>query len=393
MVWQNWQFRVGYNPREGLVLHQIGYLDNGVVRPIIYRIGLDEIYVPYALPDENWAWRSAFDVGEYDIGQYAEDLRRLVDVPGNAVFLDETVGADTGSVDGTYALPHAVAIYEQHAGVLWDRLDPETYERDARLARELVVTATNNIGNYTYTTAYTFRLDGTIDVRVGLTGTTLNQGVSDDADGNQFGTTVADNIAAPAHQHFFNFRIDFDVDGTANRLVEIDTVPVASPTGNAFHAHHTVLTGEQSRDANAATARSWMVESLTNHNGRGEPTAYMLTAADTTVPYSSLDYLPLQRAAFAQHPLWVTRYQPRELYAAGDYPNQGNAGDGLAAYTSTPENVSNGDLVVWFTTGLTHHPVLEQYPVAATRQIGFELHPAGFFDANPALDVPDQRGG
>ena len=80
--------RVGFNPREGLVLHQIGYEDKGAVRPIIHRLGLDEIYVPYALPDKNWVWRSAFDVGEYNIGQYVESLRKNVDVPENAVFLD-----------------------------------------------------------------------------------------------------------------------------------------------------------------------------------------------------------------------------------------------------------------------------------------------------------------
>src|SRR5258705_9901584 len=44
-----WQFRVGFNPREGLVLHQIGFKDDGALRPIIQRMALDEIFVPYAL--------------------------------------------------------------------------------------------------------------------------------------------------------------------------------------------------------------------------------------------------------------------------------------------------------------------------------------------------------
>jgi primary-amine oxidase len=392
LSWQSWQMRVGYNPREGLVLHQIGYEDKATVRPIIHRIGLDEIYVPYALPDKNWVWRSAFDVGEYNIGQYAESLRKNVDVPENAVFFEESVMSDTGSADGAYTIPRAVAIYERDAGSLWDRLDPTTFERDARFARELVVTGTNNIGNYTYQTEYVFRLDGSMAVNVGLTGTTLNQGVKTNAEGSTYGSMVAPNISAPSHQHFFNFRIDFDVDGTSNRMVEVDTMPMSHPFGNVFHMHHTPLNTEQSRDVNATASRFWMVESRTKLNAFGKPTAYMIKPGDTTVPYSSSSYVPLKRAAFAQHPLWVTRYKQEELYAAGDYPNQGRAGEGLTAYTKSPENVSNGDLVAWFTTGTTHHPSTEHYPVLRTHLIGFELHPMGFFDTNQALDAPVQRG-
>ena len=364
----------------------------GTVRPILHRIGLDEIYVPYALPDKNWVWRSAFDVGEYNIGQYVESLRKNVDVPENAVFLEEAVMSDTGSADGAYTIPRATAIYERDAGSLWDRLDPTTFERDARFARELVVTGTNNIGNYTYQTEYVFRLDGSLAVNVGLTGTTLNQGVKTNAEGGEYGAMVAPNISAPSHQHFFNFRVDFDVDGTSNRMVEVDTVPVASAFGNAFKLRHTMLGTEQARDVNATATRFWMVESRTRQNAFGKPTAYMIEPGDTTVPYSSPSYAPLQRAAFAQHPLWVTRFRQEELYAAGDYPNQGGTGDGLTAYTRSPENVSSGDLVAWFTTGVTHHPTIEHYPVLRTKLIGFELHPMGFFDTNPALDAPIQRG-
>jgi len=134
VAWQNWHFRVGFSPREGLILHQIGYQQNGVVRPIIYRVSLADIFVPYALPDRNWVWRAALDVGEYNPGQFTEPLQANVDVPNNAVFLDEIIASDTGL--GALALPHAVALYERDGGLLWDRTDPSTAVRDARFARE-----------------------------------------------------------------------------------------------------------------------------------------------------------------------------------------------------------------------------------------------------------------
>jgi primary-amine oxidase len=391
VVWQNWHFRVDYSPREGLILHQIGYQQNGVLRPIIYRLSMSEIYVPYANPDPTWSWRSAFDIGEYNLGQYAEPLAKNVDVPENAVFFDEVAPTDTGSADGAFAVPHAAAMYERDGGSLWDRTDPVTYDRDARLARDLVVTAAYAIGNYTYASEYTFHMDGSISVRVNATGTTLNQGVATKADGDQYGTTVADGIGAPSHQHFFNFRIDFDVDGNANRVVEENTAPSGPAGGNAFVTKDTVLTTEQARDANPATNRSWTIQSTTKVNALGDPTGYEIGDGDTAIPYSSSTYPPRLHAPFAQHPFWVTRYKDgAELYAGGDYPNQGQAGDGLTAYSASPENVNGKDLVVWYTLGFTHHPQVEEYPVMTTDTVGFEIKPDGFFGRNPALDAPTQ---
>jgi Cu2+-containing amine oxidase len=37
---------------------------------------------------------------------------------------------------------------------------------------------------------------------------------------------------------------------------------------------------------------------------------------------------------------------------------------------------------------VTHIPRPEEWPVMPTTRIGFKLLPSGFFEANPALDVP-----
>ena len=387
--WQGWRFRVDWSPREGLVLDRVGYERNGVVRSIINRMSLSEIYVPYAIPDPNWSWRSAFDVGEYNLGEYGNALEHNVDVPENAVFFDSVAG-DTGSSGGSFEIPNAVAMYERDGGSLWDRLDPTTLERDARYARELVVTWSAAIGNYTYGVEYVFRLNGSIDVNVNATGTTLNQGISSPSEGNEHGTVVTPKIAAPGHQHFFNFRIDFDVDGTSNRVVEENVASTAAPGGNAWAVQATTLGTEGSRDANPATVRSWRIESATRTNAVGEPTAYELVGSESGVPYSSPTYPPLLQAPFAQHPLWVTTYKDGERYAGGDYPFQGAAGDGLTAYASPAENADGKDVVVWYTPAFTHVPHVEDYPVMTTESAHFHIEPDGFFDANPALDAPGQ---
>jgi primary-amine oxidase len=48
--WQNWQFRVGFAIRDGLVLYDIAYQDGERLRPIMYRAALAEMVVPYGDP-------------------------------------------------------------------------------------------------------------------------------------------------------------------------------------------------------------------------------------------------------------------------------------------------------------------------------------------------------
>jgi len=86
--------------------------------------------------------------------------------------------------------------------------------------------------------------------------------------------------------------------------------------------------------------------------------------------------------------LWVTRYDPRERYAAGDYPNQHAGGAGLPSYVADDARLENTDVVVWYTFGAHHIVRPEDWPVMPVVYIGFMLKPTGFFDRNPALDVP-----
>jgi primary-amine oxidase len=381
---------VGFNPREGVVLYQVGHERDGRVRPIVYRLALDEIYVPYALPDPAWSWRSALDVGEYNLGQFLEELEPGVDVPATAVFLDEATPSDLGSRGDPPAIPlhHGVALYERDTGMLLDRTDPATGERLARPGRELVVTSSMVNGNYTYAVDYVFGLDGGLDVLAGATGTLLTRGVASERSGDAFGTLVAPSIAAPSHQHFFNFRVDFDVDGVRNRLVQADTQTVPSAAGNAFDAGESVVTREGFRDAAPLADRRWLVESTTERGALGRPTAYELRPLVSTPPYSQASYPPLRHAAFAQHALWATRYADGELSAVGDHPNQGAAGEGLPAYVGDRASLDGRDLVVWYTAGFTHQPSIEEFPVMSRETVGFSLRPDGFFDGNPALSLP-----
>ncbi|MDO9103912.1 MAG: hypothetical protein Q7U57_03010 [Methylovulum sp.] len=392
--WQGWRFRYALHPRDGLVLYTISYEENGVVRPIAYRLGLTEIYVPYGLPDVNWVWRTAFDVGEYGMGRFVNPLAANIDVPNNALFFNARIADDSGS---SIVYPNAVGLYERNSGLLWKRVDPDSSAQDRREARELVITSNSWIGNYIYGIHYIFQLNGTLDVRVDATGTTLNQGVNSITEGSVHGRVVdkasaagggAAIVAAPNHQHFFNFRADLDIDGLANRVYESNVQAQTSAWGNAFASEDSLLATEAGarRDIDLSRARTWKILSSNGKHDLGTPTGYTLTLGDTATPYSSDHFAARQRAGFVEHPLWVTRYHADELYATGTYPNQGSAGQGLPAY-SGDENLQDQDVVLWVSAGLTHIPDVEQYPVMNTESLQvFRLTPYGFFRRNPALN-------
>ncbi|WP_139557175.1 copper amine oxidase [Methylotetracoccus oryzae] len=396
VTWQGWHFRFAMLPREGLVLYTIGQEEEGAVRSVAYRISMTEIFVPYGLPDTNWVWRTAFDIGEYGMGRYANPLSDKGDVPSNAEFFHARIADDVG---GSYVIPNSIALYERDGGMLWKRVDPTSVVQDSRKARELVLTSSAWIGNYIYGVEYIFRLDGSLEARVNATGTTLNQGVNSFEEGEAYGRTMDRNkstdagkalVAAPNHQHFFNFRIDMDIDGPTNRALESNVKSAPTDLDNAFVSEERVLGNEDAakRDINIDRTRTWKVVSSTAKNGLGSPTGYTLYAGDVAVPYASPNFAARQRAAFVDYPLWITQYKEDEMFATGDHPNQGQAGEGLPQY-SNGEALADTDVVLWISSGLTHIPDIEQHPVMNNESVqAFRLTPYGFFRRNPALNLP-----
>ena len=99
------------------------------------------------------------------------------------------------------------------------------------------------------------------------------------------------------------------------------------------------------------------------------------------------DDVPQRRAGFTGAPLWVTAYDPAELYAAGTYPNQSRGDDGLPSYVARRRLVAGSDIVLWYTMGFHHLPRPEDWPILSTIWHSVSLVPYGFFDRNPSLDL------
>ena len=396
--WQKWHFRYTMHPREGLVLHTVGYDDEGRVRPVLYRASLSEMVVPYGDPDANWRWRAAFDVGEYSVGRLASPLEPKLDAPENAQLIDATFADDFGK---PYTLERAVAIYERDGGILWKHFDTVSGKNETRRARELVMFFVATIGNYDYAVNYIFKQDGSLEVDLALTGIMLAKGVTQkraDGDHAMMSDTaehlVAENIVAPHHQHFFSFRLDFDVDGTQNSVTEMNTSAMPAGTNNpylnGFVMRESIFKTETEarRKMEMQAARVWTVTNFSARNTLGHPTSFILVPGTNSLPYIAPESLVRKRAQFINNHFWATRYNPQEIYAAGAYPNQSRGSEGLPQFVANNETLENQDVVVWYTLGVTHIPRPEEWAVMPVTHVGFKLIPGGFFSRNPALDVP-----
>jgi primary-amine oxidase len=384
--WQNWSFRVGFNPREGLVLYTVAY--DG--RPILYRGSIAEMIVPYADPKQSAYHKNVFDLGEYGVGTMANSLALGCDCLGTIQYFDGHMCDSRGRV---VTIKNAVCLHEEDFGMLWKHTDWRTSDSEVRRSRRLAVSMVATVGNYDYGFYWYFYQDGTIGMEVKLTGI-MNTTALAPGEPARFGTEVAPRVLAPFHQHYFNARLDLAVDGENNTAYEVNTqgAPAGgdNPYNNAYYTVATPLLKESAaqRLTNPTSSRFWRITNPGRKNSLGQPVAYRLCPAETALPFAQAGASLVKRATFITRNLWVTPFDPRENFPAGDYPNQNPGGDGLPRWMAADRDLADRDLVLWYTFGQTHIPRLEDWPVMPVVSVGFTLRPDGFFDRNPALDLP-----
>jgi primary-amine oxidase len=389
--WQGWDFRAWLDPTEGLVIHSLTYTDGGEPRSILRRAALSEMVVPYGETRPTQAFKNALDAGEIGLGRLANSLELGCDCLGEITYLDAVFNLDNGD---PYVVKNAICIHEEDVGIGWKHHDTHANTTEVRRARRLVVSSIHTAGNYEYGFFWYFYLDGTIEHQVKLTGIVSPMGVREGDDLSR-APKVSPDVAASVHHHWFCFRLDMAVDGDTNTVVEVDVTadpPGAdNPYNNAFSAKATQLTRTKGarRDAAPQHSRIWKIINEHRLNRVGQPTAYKLLPGPQPAFLPSPKSAVAGRAGFAQHQVWVTPRNPEQRFAAGKYATQSVAGsDGLPVWAAEDMPIEDTALTLWHSFGVTHIPRLEDYPVMPVEYVGFHLIPVGFFDRNPALDVP-----
>lgn len=387
--WLNWSMRVGFNGREGMTIHTVGYEDGGKVRPVANRLAFSEMVVPYRDPGPDHYRRTAFDIGEWGLGFMTTSLKLGCDCLGEIRYLDATIHDWDGQPK---LIENAVCIHEEDDAILWKHVDPIT-GAEVRRARRLVVSFHATVANYEYLVYWRFYQDGNIECEVRATGIMVTTAFPH-GQRQLNGTLVDVDTNAPYHQHFIVARLDMDVDGGPNTVYATECLPMdigpENEHGIGMIQQVTPLKTEQDgiQDPNWQTQKSWKIVNESSQNVLGTNVSYKLIPEGAFPPVMHPDSPLLKRAAAIGHSLWVTPYHPDENWPCGELVVQSVEDTGLSKWTAQNRSIENQDLVLWYVFGINHITRQEEWPIMAVDKVSFWLKPAGFFDRNPTLDVP-----
>eukprot|EP00744_Colponema_vietnamica_P013236 GILI01018552.1.p1 GENE.GILI01018552.1~~GILI01018552.1.p1 ORF type:complete len:733 (+),score=178.82 GILI01018552.1:188-2386(+) len=403
LKWAQWEAHVKLDQRVGVMLSNVRYLDSTregkeEMREVMYQGYMSEMWVPYMEPTPEWYYKNYFDVGEYGIGLVSSQLSKGVNCPSNAVFLDAVLADVFGR---KMAFPDAICIFERYTGdVTWRHTDDEFAE--SRKEVELVIRHIPVVSNYDYNIDAIFKLDGTIRWRVGATGMDAMKAVTAatatkaaELKQDAHGGIIAPHVLAPYHDHYFNFRLDLDVDGPSNSFVKEKLVTKRLPEGHPRRSVWTVeketlrKEGDALLNINLEKPSVWKVVNEDKATAIGNVVGYQIAPEGNVMPLLDKDDLPQVRGAFTNYHLWVTPYSRRERYAAGIYPNEAVREDGLPHWTKQNRNIEKTDIVAWYTMGFHHVTRQEDFPILCTHWGSFSITPYNFFERNANLNLPD----
>lgn len=312
--WQRWSVHVGFNYREGIVLHNITFNDKGTIRPIFYRLSLAEMVVPYGNPEHPHQRKHAFDLGEYGGGYMTNSLSLGCDCKGAIHYMD---AAFVNRAGASTIVKNAICIHEEDAGILFKHTDFRDESVIVTRARKLVISHIFTAANYEYCVYWIFHQDGTIQLDIKLTGILNTYAMNPGEDTHGWGTEVYTGVNAHNHQHLFCLRVDANIDGPNNTVFQVDAVPgpgevgsAENRYGNAFYAKRTKYTTprEAMADYNGDTGRTWEIANTNKLNPHSKkPVAYKLVSREVPRLLPKEGSLVWKRAGFARHALHVTR--------------------------------------------------------------------------------------
>ena len=394
LSWDIWRMRMGTEDRAGVVLNSIEVRDDDEWRSVLYEMYLSEVFVPYSDPDEGWYWRTYMDSGEYGFGDAMTTLTPGVDCPPHAAYL----ATPSPNMDGTVEQREAtICIFERTIGdPIWRR------RATGRASTELVIRYAAAVGNYDYLMDYVFKQDGSIRAMVGAVGIDAAKAVkatdmeSPTAEQDtRFGTLIRPNIVAANHTHFFNYRLDFDIDGENNSFMRARMTPTKIEGADVPRTSIWMVQPEHPKTEKQAVSRihtaspAYLIAYNPNvQNELKHNPGYVLLPGGS-VAHSLLDVedMPVKRNDYVDNQYWVTPYDPDERYAGGEFAVQSDGSDTLGKWVNEDRPIENTDIVSWYTVGFHHVPRSEDWPVMPAHWTGFTLAPFNFFDRNPAINV------
>ena len=407
LSWDNWKMQLSWHPRTGVQFYNVKYTDNGVDRPILYKVSATESANYYTVQTPiPYASFNSYDSGAYPLLNRMTKLEKGLDVPYHATYVNIPFVDIDGSLQSDPSKTDQIAIFEEDNGIMYRTsgrfpLEPNEFKgsRDQRLAIRFQFAGVVYLWIYTYY----FSADGKIEVDIRVCGRVLFENGHEE---NEWNSLVTKNILAANHSHYFNLRFDFDIDGCKNSVIETNQYPIENAIkttckhgkkkrkcnkdgnvcGQAVLFENTILETELTamRDTNPRTNREWSVVNESVENRVGEHVGYAIRSSSNGSSLASDCAAVKTHFEFLKHDLFVTKYHDNEQFAGGDFPLMACKDVGLGQYVKDDEKVRNEDIVVWYNLFYGHHPSTEDYPFVPAKMFSVKLFPENFFELNPA---------
>ena len=206
------------------------------------------------------------------------------------------------------------------------------------------------------------------------------------------GQFVAEHVIGVNHDHYFSYRLDFDVDGAANSFMLNRLVPqrvTGDPMRKSIWVNQPFIAQREKEailDIRLDQPAMWMFMNPSVKGPLNYPAGYELMPGATAKSILSPDD-PQGIGAFSEHQFWVTPTPPPNVTQPAPtrpgprerWPGRMDAGQ---------RNIANTDIVGW-ALGFHHVTRAEDWPVMPVMWHEFTIRPFHFFQKNP---VPISRG-
>ncbi|CEP23019.1 Abp1 [Cyberlindnera jadinii] len=388
-TWMDWEFYVAWNRDNGLALYDVKFKGERIA----FEIGLQEAIAEYSGDDPFQAHTTYFD-RSYGFGNEAFGLVPGFDCPYNAEFFNVTwhSNGDNNYHNNSYC---AFEFSEDYPFVRHTASEYITVSKNPTFNLRSITT----IGNYDYNFLYKFFLDGTFEVSVRAAGY-IQGAYYNPETGDPFGYKINEVLSGSFHDHVINFKADFDIAGTANRLakVELEAVNHTYPW-----APDKVFSTKQKRRSVIAneTYLNWadagailLIESAEQNNTWGNPRAYraVFPGGDAR-RIAQNTHTIINNAHWAEKDMAITVQKDTEFTSSHVFCSQ-DLEDPIINFDNfvDGESIDGEDLVYWFNLALHHLPNTQDIPntIYSTAQSSIIFTPFNYFDTEQSRDTLQQ---
>ncbi|KAJ9102657.1 hypothetical protein QFC19_004766 [Naganishia cerealis] len=365
VTWMGWHFYTGFERCMGLNFWDINFRGSR----IIYELTPQEALAQYSGLDPSQSSTVWLDRA-FGMGALARSMIRGYDCPADAYYMSSTVHTALGSL----TQPDAICIFERDSGKPLSRhFATEKDEMGATKGYELVVRSIATVGfynsNYDYLFDYTFQLDGSIEIRFSASGYVQGGFWDGNPERQEWGQRIRETTMGALHDHVINYRVDFDIDGTANSVhrLNLEVVSQERPWftdddwGRIDSAQKVVtrqLMSEDDGKIDYGTNSGGMVY-ITNEaskNKWGVSKGYAVHPGASNIHLTNLESKRTHKnVEWAKHSLHVVRHKDEEPYSSNMF-NINLPGRPPVDFSSffDGESLDQEDLVLYLNLG-THH--------------------------------------